>query len=121
MRLLQAQTWKGNVRELENAIEHAIVFCKDDTLVPGDLPFARGRNGGYHEGGASPVLMLEGLDLPYRDAKEQALTAFEHAYFAALLQQTGGNVSEAARKAGLDRSNFRRAVKRAGLKTRDDD
>jgi DNA-binding NtrC family response regulator len=121
MRLLQAQPWKGNVRELENAIEHAIVFCKDDTLQPGDLPFARGRNGVYHEGGSSPVLMLEGLDLPYRDAKEQALTAFEHAYFSALLQQTGGNVSEAARKAGLDRSNFRRAVKRAGLKTRDDD
>jgi DNA-binding NtrC family response regulator len=65
--------------------------------------------------------MLEGLDLPYRDAKEQALNTFEHAYFSALLQQTGGNVSEAARKAGLDRSNFRRAVKRAGLKTRDDD
>ena len=121
MRLLQAQPWKGNVRELENAIEHAIVFCKDETLQPGDLPFARGRNGGYHEAGNSPVLMLEGLDLPYRDAKDQALTAFEHAYFSALLQQTGGNVSEAARKAGLDRSNFRRAVKRAGLKTRDDD
>jgi len=121
MRLLQAQAWKGNVRELENAIEHAIVFCKDETLQPGDLPFARGRNGGYHEAGNSPILMLEGLDLPYRDAKDQALTAFEHAYFSALLLQTGGNVSEAARKAGLDRSNFRRAVKRAGLKTRDDD
>jgi len=122
MRLLQAQRWEGNVRELENAIEHAIVFCKDDTLSPADLPFARSRNGGtYHESGGSQVLSLEGLDLPYRDAKEQALSAFEHSYFAALLQQTNGNVSEAARKAGLDRSNFRRAVKRAGLKTRDDD
>jgi two-component system response regulator HydG len=121
MRLLQAQNWKGNVRELENAIEHAIVFCKDDTLQSGDLPFARGRNGAYAETGNSPVLTLEGLDLPYREAKEQALSTFEHAYFSALLQQTGGNVSEAARKAGLDRSNFRRAVKRAGLKARDDD
>ncbi len=121
MRLLQAQRWQGNVRELENAIEHAIVFCKDDTLSPADLPFARGPNGSYHEGSGSPVLSIESLDLCYRDAKEQALSTFEHGYFQALLQQTNGNVSEAARKAGLDRSNFRRAVKRAGLKTRDDD
>jgi DNA-binding NtrC family response regulator len=121
MRLLQAQRWQGNVRELENAIERAIIFCKGDTLMPGDLPFARGRNGSYHEASSSSVLGLEGLDLPYREAKDQALSAFEHAYFSALLQQTNGNVSEAARKAGLDRSNFRRAVKRAGLKARDDD
>src|SRR5690606_5648227 len=61
------------------------------------------------------------VDLPYREAKERAIHAFETSYFAALLQRAGGNVSEAARQAGLDRSNFRRAAKRAGLKTRDDD
>jgi transcriptional regulator with GAF, ATPase, and Fis domain len=47
--------------------------------------------------------------------------AFESSYFGAVLQRAGGNVSEAARQAGLDRSNFRRAAKRAGVRMRDDD
>jgi transcriptional regulator of acetoin/glycerol metabolism len=53
-------------------------------------------------------------ELPYKRAKQKALVAFDAAYFAALLQRTQGNVSEAARLAGLDRANFRRAAKRSG-------
>jgi two-component system response regulator HydG len=48
------------------------------------------------------------------------MAAFESKYFHALLEECSGNVSEAARRAGLDRSNFRRAARRAGIKTRDD-
>jgi len=125
MRLLHAHSWPGNVRELENAIEHAVVFCRDDTMVAGDLPF--GRNGGVESepppspnGSRSLRADLACLDLPYREAKDRAMSDFEAAYFRALLERSGGNVSEAARQAGLDRSNFRRAIKRAGLKTRED-
>jgi len=53
--------------------------------------------------------------LPYREAKVQALGAFERAYFEERLRRAQGNISEAARQAGLDRSNFRRAAKRAGV------
>jgi len=49
------------------------------------------------------------------------MEAFETAYFESILAKTQGNVSEAARKAGLDRSNFRRAVRRAGVRVRDDE
>jgi DNA-binding NtrC family response regulator len=123
MKLLQQQAWPGNVRELENAIEYAVVFCREDTIVPQDLPFARASNSMSVEAPqavTSPV--LSGLvDLPYREAKQQALARFETAYFSALLDRAGGNVSEAARQAGLDRSNFRRASKRAGVSSRDDD
>ena len=52
-------------------------------------------------------------DLPYSHAKKQALDMFEQAYLEAVLRRTGGNVSEAARQAGLDRSNFRRVLKKA--------
>jgi len=53
-------------------------------------------------------------------AKAKALSAFETAYFQDVLNRAAGNVSEAARLSGLDRSNFRRAARRAGVKTRDD-
>ena len=124
MRVLSSQKWPGNVRELENAIEHAVVFCREDTLTPAELPFGRTSNGSPEPGvvvaGTGPA--VQGLfDLPYREAKERSLEAFETAYFTELLQRTAGNVSEAARQAGLDRSNFRRAVKRAGVRVRDDE
>jgi DNA-binding NtrC family response regulator len=119
MQMLQAQPWPGNVRELENAIEYAVVFCKGDEITPDALPMAREQRAvassrqSREPGGV--VLPSSLLDLPYRDAKQRAVDAFESAYFDALLRRTGGNVSEAARQAGLDRSNFRRAAKRSGI------
>jgi len=122
MRLLQAQPWPGNVRELENAIEHAVVFCRKDTILPTDLPFTRKEHrpsDGASEPLAGPAGLAVGLgDLPYRDAKQRAIATFELAYFSSVLQRAGGNVSEAARQAGLDRSNFRRAARRAGVSSR---
>ena len=69
---------------------------------------------------SSQPLVADFRDLPFRTAKARALAAFESSYFQALLDECSGNVSEAARRAGLDRSNFRRAARRAGIKTRDD-
>jgi DNA-binding NtrC family response regulator len=125
MRVLSAQRWSGNVRELENAIEHSVVFCRDTTIAPPDLPFSKKQSGTLEPGADSPSTAGPSLDpladLPYREAKDRAVHSFESSYFGALLQRAGGNVSEAARQAGLDRSNFRRAAKRAGVRMRDDD
>lgn len=53
-------------------------------------------------------------ELPYADAKDRALDAFHAAYLGALLRRTRGNISQAARCAGMDRSNFRRVLNRYG-------
>jgi DNA-binding NtrC family response regulator len=97
------------------------VFCRKDTILPSDLPF--GRKGStaqsqppspLDDGRVEPTF----ADLPYRDAKQRAVAAFEQAYFSSVLRRAGGNVSEAARQSGLDRSNFRRAARRAGVGSR---
>jgi DNA-binding NtrC family response regulator len=132
MRLLREQKWPGNVRELEHAIEHAVVMAKGDTIVPGDLPSTRDQAASMYpeDLAATPPppdsdVTFAGLgrltDLPYSHAKKQALEMFEQAYLEAVLRRTGGNVSEAARQAGLDRSNFRRVLKKAELRKKPDD
>jgi DNA-binding NtrC family response regulator len=117
MRVLRSQNWPGNVRELENAMEHALVYCKEDTILPHHLPSGRHSMAPITEEAAPTGELGFSLpdnlaDLPYRDAKQRALNMFDDAYFSALLRRTGGTISEAARQAGLDRSNFRRASKR---------
>ena len=57
------------------------------------------------------VAQLALHELAYAEAKKRVLTEFTEAYVAALLRVTGGNMSEAARRSGLDRSNFRRLVR----------
>jgi DNA-binding NtrC family response regulator len=120
LEVLLAQSWPGNVRELENAIEHAVVFCATEMIEPENLPISLEPKAAASAPGAFPSLVVH-ADLPFRDAKARALKSFEEAYFREVLERTDGNVSEAARRAGLDRSNFRRAARRAGVGTRDDD
>jgi DNA-binding NtrC family response regulator len=128
IRVLQQQAWPGNVRELENAIERAVVFCRSDTVQAADLPSfgkpSSALNGFSEVESRSQVTLQADLvnlsDLPYNEAKRRALGAFEAAYFRTVLERSGGNVSEAARQAGLDRSNFRRATKRVGVRTSDE-
>jgi DNA-binding NtrC family response regulator len=51
-------------------------------------------------------------ELPYAEAKKRLLSQFDETYTRELLERASGNMSEAARRAGLDRSNFRRLLKR---------
>jgi DNA-binding NtrC family response regulator len=121
MRVLRSHNWPGNVRELENAMEHALVYCKEDMILPQHLPSGRhSMTPATTEEVATSLgasLPEDLADLPYREAKQRALAMFDDAYFSAILHRTGGNISAAARQAGLDRSNFRRASKRTGHKT----
>jgi two-component system response regulator HydG len=53
---------------------------------------------------------------PLTEAKRMSATEFERCYLASVLEQAGGSVSEAARIAGLDRTNFRRLLHRHGIR-----
>jgi transcriptional regulator with GAF, ATPase, and Fis domain len=106
MRALRSHSWPGNVRELENAIERSVVMSRGDVILPGDLPSSVSDT-------AAPSLSQNLLlDLPFADAKRLAIEQFESGYAFGTLKRAGGNVSEAARQAGMDRSNFRRILRK---------
>ncbi len=122
---LRAYPWPGNVRELEHAMERALVLSQGAVIQAGDLPFEaeivepREPTGGIaleqtgeREAGAC-VLPASLVNLPFADAKKQAMLLFEDVYTVELLRRAGGNVSEAARLAGVDRSNFKRIARKA--------
>jgi DNA-binding NtrC family response regulator len=56
------------------------------------------------------------VGVPFKIAKERVVDEFERRYLAALLEQTGGNLSSAARKAGIDRMYLHRLVQKLGLR-----
>ena len=115
MAQLRAYAWPGNVRELEHAMEHAVVLAQGEAILPQDLPISR-PPATEHPPSMAPAQarpVLPEADMPYGEAKRRAMDRFDRAYVAELLRRTGNNLSEAARQAGLDRSNFRRIVRKA--------
>jgi two-component system, NtrC family, response regulator HydG len=110
--LLCGYRWPGNVRELENAIERAMVLCRGDAVMQTDLPPAvTGHTAPLVReapGGADGTF----LSLSYAAAKEQALRRFEKGYVETLMRASDNNISAAARKAGMDRSNFKRVLRK---------
>ncbi len=107
MEALTCNRWVGNVRELENVIERAVVLTANEQIDVDDLP--TGLREAPRSGGEVELFSL--AHLPYAQAKKLAMRAFERRYLSALLEKSGNNVSSAARSAGVDRSNFRRLLK----------
>ena len=104
--------WPGNVRELENAIMHAIALHHNEVIGPESLPTSITSRGTP----TGSVMSLDTGDLqPLTEAKRKAGTAFEKRYLLAVMERSKGSVSEAARLAGLDRTNFRRLLQRHGI------
>ncbi len=115
MAAINSYAWPGNVRELENAVQRAVVIAKEAQVQRADLPTHVSRMLQM----VAPVVRInepEALpDLPFMELKRQTVESFERRYLTQLMSECEGNVSMAARKAGLDRSNFRRLLKEYGL------
>ena len=103
---LLTYSWPGNVRELENAIERGMILARGDEIDDVDLLPGAGKAISPAEVEAASV-----AHLPYTEAKKLAISAFDRRYIASVLRAHGGNLSAAARAAGMDRSNFRRLIK----------
>jgi two-component system, NtrC family, response regulator AtoC len=104
---LDAYEWPGNIRELRNVLERAVILARGSRLTPADLPAEVGSASGGSRAstGGRFVLPDEGIDLAglERDLVLQAL------------ERSGGNQSEAARLLGIGRFALRYRMEKQGL------
>jgi len=99
---LRGHDFPGNVRELRRMIEETLLRSQRPSRPPPP---------------PNAVQVTEDLvQLPFKEAKEQLLDAFEKRYIDNLLERHDGNVSRAAAEAGVDRNHLARLAKKHGLR-----
>src|SRR5215203_4361849 len=104
---LRSRPWRGNVRELQNVIEHVAVLAEpDQTIQPNDIPVYDDSSEWPVENVAPPGVM----DEAYHPAKDRVVVQFEKEYLARLISRAGGNMSKAARLASIDRTTLYRLM-----------
>ena len=124
MSMLQSMEWSGsNVRELEHAIQRAMVLCEVEDLTP-DL----------FEDGPSNVVPISDVatatpesTLPasygdgqsYQNAKDTIVREFTVQYLKQRLRECDGNITRAAEQSGMLRPNFKKLMKKFGVEVED--
>ncbi len=105
---LKAYAWPGNVRELRNVVERLVIMVPEDEIRPMHLAFL------------TPSSTQEGTVIGFTTAGElpplrEARARFEAAYIQRVLEQCAGNVSQAARLLGIERSHLHRKIRQLGI------
>lgn len=102
VKLILSYPWPGNIRELANAIERAVIFCEKGVIKPHDLPPA------IHHGPS---------ELPYEPLllEDLRLDAVESRHISEVLKLTGGNKNEAARRLGIHRETLYKKIRKFNL------
>ncbi len=96
LKLVLRYDWPGNIRELQNAIERAMVVGKSELLEPEDLPDDVIESSDLDEPGSHMQTLVD----------QSKKTAIEQA-----LQKAGGNISQAARELGINRRHLYRLMR----------
>ena len=112
---LARHPWRGNVRELRNAIEQASVLAPGGVIGVGDLRL------GVLEAGAAAAAQPSTVptNLPFRDAKRSIVESFERSYLIQALRAHGGNISRTAESIGMVRQSLQQKIRELGLRSDD--
>jgi len=107
--LMKRYAWPGNLRELENSIERAVVLAPGRQVEVGHLPFDRQES--------SPIGVT--TKETFLDGKARVVALFEREAVSRFLAESRGNISLAAQRSGITRRNFHRLISKYTIKRRD--
>ncbi|MFH1146340.1 MAG: sigma-54 dependent transcriptional regulator [Pseudomonadota bacterium] len=107
---LRSYHWPGNIRQLENVVERAVILCSHEIIDTKDLFPADSVP-------ASDETTEALLTLPYKEARDKLFEGFNRRYITHALAQHAGNVSRASKEAGLKRQYFHRLMKDYGIQS----
>ena len=103
MAVLRAYSFPGNVRELENLVERAVMLTRGDIILPDALQEMSAIT-------ATKVSQLPIVSPIFHEARDHLLDLFEKQFIAEILAKHRGNVSAAARECQMTRQNFHRLM-----------
>lgn len=110
---LTSRTWKGNVRELQNIIKRAVLFTRDSIIDRSALENPL-RSDEVNENFPDHILSLD-----YKTARNLTVEHFSVTYIRNILERTDGNVTRAAREAGLERQSFQHLMRKYNIRSDD--
>jgi DNA-binding NtrC family response regulator len=112
---LLAFDWPGNVRQLRNVIERAVILCDRGTIATEDLPVL-GEIGDLDNLVEATPATNEELKQVKKDIRRKAVEKVEKNFLLNALIKNDWNVTRAAEKTGLQRTNFQSLMKKHGIK-----
>lgn len=114
LEILKTYEWRGNVRELENILEWALINCEGNTIDVKDLP---PRIFGSSDTKAKPVPRTnEEFLIMKRKLKEEVVADLEKLFVKSALERNNFNITKAAKEVGMQRQNFSAIVRKYNLK-----
>ena len=111
MKYLVSYNWPGNVRQLKNFIESAVVLANSQIINTSDLPEEL-----KHPENNTVTLKNLDYNLSFRDAKKILIENFERDFIAKKLEECGGNVSRAAESLDMHRQNLQQKIRELRIK-----
>lgn len=100
MRILMSLPWKGNIRELDNVLERAMILGNGEWILPADLPGRQAERDGDFDG---------------TDNLNKAVELYEKSHIERTLGKAGGDKIHAAELLGLSLSTLYRKIEKLGI------
>jgi len=117
---LMTHDWPGNIRELENLLERAVVLEPADQIARVDIPAVAGRRGGAPPPGAAPAgEVAADISLPLPVLAKRALESLEREYIKRVLIRYKGSIQRSADHAHINRRSFFSKMRAYGLRKED--
>jgi len=100
--LFMTHNFSGNIRELENVLEHAFIFCKDPVIKPEHLP--------------AEFCVSDTHAKEIKNLSSLTFQEIEKMYIESIMAEVGGNKQEACKRLGVDKTTLYRKIKKLGIK-----